>query len=166
MRALPCELPPVWAGVAAITIILLSWSVYGRKLYAVGTNPLAAFLAGINVKRVLLVPYVVSGATAAVAGVLLLGFYGQAFSDMGSDYTRIYVSPKDEDVPGFSVFSRRDGIVRHFYSGEMSAAMADPGQDPRGAPDPDPLWQMLDLTPQGRGTDWYPKLEYKSQNSK
>jgi predicted dithiol-disulfide oxidoreductase (DUF899 family) len=86
--------------------------------------------------------------------------------DMSSDYTRTYVNPKDEDVPGFSVFSRRDGIVRHFYSGEMSAAMADPGQDPRGAPDLDPLWQMLDLTPEGRGAGWYPKLDYKKQNSK
>jgi hypothetical protein len=27
-------------------------------------------------------------------------------------------------------------------------------------PDLDPLWLMLDLTPEGRGTDWYPKLEY------
>jgi predicted dithiol-disulfide oxidoreductase (DUF899 family) len=81
-------------------------------------------------------------------------------SDMSSDYTRSYVSPKDEDMPGFSVFSRRDGTVRHFYSGEMSGAMADPGQDPRGAPDMDPLWLMLDLTPEGRGADWYPKLSY------
>jgi predicted dithiol-disulfide oxidoreductase (DUF899 family) len=39
-------------------------------------------------------------------------------------------------------------------------AMTDPGQDPRGAPDLDPLWLMLDLTPEGRGTDWYPKLDY------
>ena len=39
--------------------------------------------------------------------------------------------------------------------------MADPGQDPRGAPDMDPLWLMLDMVPEGRGTDWYPKLEYK-----
>ena len=45
------------------------------------------------------------------------------------------VNPEDSDVPGFSVFSRRDGIIRHFYSGEMSGAMADPGQDPRGGPD-------------------------------
>ena len=37
---------------------------------------------------------------------------------------------------------------------------ADPGQDPRGAPDPDPLWTILDLTPGGRGSDWRPKLEY------
>jgi predicted dithiol-disulfide oxidoreductase (DUF899 family) len=42
----------------------------------------------------------------------------------------------------------------------MSGDMADPGQDPRGAPDLDPLWTILDLTPEGRGADWYPKLEY------
>ncbi|HTB97702.1 MAG TPA: DUF899 family protein [Terracidiphilus sp.] len=83
------------------------------------------------------------------------------FSDPSGDYTRAYVSPDDADVPGFSLFARRDGIVHHFYSGEMSGAMADPGQDPRGAPDLDPLWLMLDLTPEGRGADWYPKLEYK-----
>ena len=37
---------------------------------------------------------------------------------------------------------------------------ADPGQDPRGAPEIEPLWNILDLTPHGRGEDWYPKLEY------
>jgi predicted dithiol-disulfide oxidoreductase (DUF899 family) len=82
-------------------------------------------------------------------------------SDLSGDYTRIYVNPEDADVPGLSVFSRRGGIIRHFYSGEMNAKMADPGQDPRGAPDADPLWLMLDLTPEGRGSDWYPKLEYE-----
>jgi predicted dithiol-disulfide oxidoreductase (DUF899 family) len=81
-------------------------------------------------------------------------------SDLSGEYTRTYVNSDDADVPGFSVFSRRDGVLRHFYSGEMSGAMADPGQDPRGGPDLDPLWLLLDLTPEGRGTDWYPKLEY------
>ena len=89
------------------------------------------------------------------------GFTSLPFvSDMSGEYTRTYVNPEDADVPGFSVFSRRDGIIRHFYTGEMSGAMADPGQDPRGGPDLDPLWLMLDLTPGGRGTDWYPKLDY------
>lgn len=82
------------------------------------------------------------------------------FSDQFGNYTRTYVTAEDADIPGFSVFTRRDGAIRHFYSGEMSGAMTDPGQDPRGAPDPDPLWLMLDLTPEGRGTDWYPKLSY------
>ncbi len=82
------------------------------------------------------------------------------FSDMTGEYTRTYVNAEDADVPGFSVFTRRDGKIRHFYSGEMGGEMADPGQDPRGAPDLDLLWQLLDLTPEGRGTDWYPKLSY------
>ena len=44
----------------------------------------------------------------------------------------------------------------------MGGTTADPGQDPRGAPDLAPLWNILDMTPEGRGTDWYPKLEYPS----
>jgi predicted dithiol-disulfide oxidoreductase (DUF899 family) len=82
------------------------------------------------------------------------------FSDAVGDYTRDYVSADDADMPGYSVFTRRDGTIRHFWSGEMSGAMADPGQDPRGAPDIDPLWTILDTTPEGRGTNWYPKLAY------
>jgi predicted dithiol-disulfide oxidoreductase (DUF899 family) len=84
----------------------------------------------------------------------------QMYSDTKGDYTRTYVSAEDDDIPGLTVFTRGDGVVRHFWSGEMSGEMADPGQDPRGAPDVDPLWTVLDLTPSGRGATWYPKLEY------
>lgn len=82
------------------------------------------------------------------------------YSDMSGDYTRDYVSPDDADEPAFNVFTRRDGKMRHFWSGEMFAVTADPGQDPRGAPDPMPLWTILDSTPEGRGSDWYPELTY------
>jgi predicted dithiol-disulfide oxidoreductase (DUF899 family) len=83
------------------------------------------------------------------------------FSDTSGGYTRTYVNADDADVPGFTVFIRdKDGTIRHFYSGEMGGDMADPGQDPRGAPDLDPLWSLLDLTPEGRAPDWYPKLDY------
>lgn len=89
------------------------------------------------------------------------GFGNLPFAyDVSGEYTRTYVNPDDADVPGFSVFTRSNEVIQHFYSGEMTGAMADPGQDPRGGPDLDPLWLMLDLTRQGRGTDWYPKLEY------
>jgi predicted dithiol-disulfide oxidoreductase (DUF899 family) len=89
------------------------------------------------------------------------GFANLPFlSDTSGDYTRIYVNAEDADVPGFTVFTRNNGTIRHFYSSEMSGEMADPGQDPRGAPDLDPLWSMLDWAPEGRGTDWYPKLDY------
>jgi predicted dithiol-disulfide oxidoreductase (DUF899 family) len=80
------------------------------------------------------------------------------YSDLEGAYTRDYVDPQDGDSPGFSVFTRRDGTIRHFWSDEMFGASADPSQDPRGAPDPDPLWSLLDKTPEGRGADWYPKL--------
>ena len=83
------------------------------------------------------------------------------YSDPSGDYTRDYVSADDADVPAFNVFTRRDGTIRHFWSGEMGFATADPGQDPRGAPDLMPLWTILDATPEGRGTDWYPKLAYE-----
>ena len=92
------------------------------------------------------------------------GFTNLPFlSDPSGDYTRTYVNPEDADVPGFTIFNLRNGSIHHFYSGEMSGAMADPEQDPRGAPDLDPLWLMLDLTPEGRGRDWYPKLDYRRE---
>lgn len=84
----------------------------------------------------------------------------KVYSDPSGAYTRDYVSRQDADVPGYNVFTRRDGIIRHFWAGEMGPATADPGQDPRGAPDLDPLWTILDTTPEGRGADWYPKLSY------
>ncbi|MDW5265607.1 MULTISPECIES: DUF899 family protein [Acidobacteriaceae] len=85
------------------------------------------------------------------------------YSDMQGDYTRAYVSAEDADAPALNVFTRRDGIIRHFWSGEMGPETADPGQDPRGAPDIDPVWTILDMTPEGRGATWYPKLDYTPQ---
>lgn len=82
------------------------------------------------------------------------------YSDTEGEFTRDYVSAEDADLPGYTVFTRRDGRIRHFWSGEIGWAMADPGQDARGAPDPDPLWLLLDTTPEGRGADWYPSLSY------
>ena len=84
------------------------------------------------------------------------------YSDVRGDYSRDYhaVSKDGGDDPAFNVFTRRDGTIRHFWSGEMGFATADPGQDPRGAPDLMPIWTILDATPEGRATDWYPRLEY------
>jgi len=86
--------------------------------------------------------------------------YLRIVSDPSGEYTRAYVSAEDADVPAFNIFTRREGSIRHFWAGEMGAKTADPGQDPRGAPDLMPLWTILDSTPEGRGTDWYPQLEY------
>ena len=84
------------------------------------------------------------------------------YSDLNDAYSRDYfgVLPDGSEIPSTHVFTRRDGVIRHFWTGEMTGATADPGQDPRGAPDPAPLWLALDMTPEGRGEDWYPKLDY------
>ncbi|WP_398472912.1 DUF899 family protein [Tardiphaga sp.] len=88
--------------------------------------------------------------------------YLPLFSDPSGDFSRDYfgLSKDGGDDAAFNVFTRRDGSIRHFWAGEMFAATADPGQDPRGAPDLMPIWTILDCTPEGRGTDWYPKLNY------
>jgi predicted dithiol-disulfide oxidoreductase (DUF899 family) len=85
------------------------------------------------------------------------------YSDLNGEYSRDYhaISESGGDEPALNVFTRRDGTVRHFWSGEMGFATADPGQDPRGAPDLMPLWTVLDATPEGRGSDdWRPQLDY------
>ena len=84
----------------------------------------------------------------------------KVYSDGDGDYTRAYVDPEDGDMPGYNVFTRRDGVIRHFWANEMFGGTADPGQDPRGAPDLDPLWTLLHTTPEGRDPNWYPKLRY------
>ena len=81
-------------------------------------------------------------------------------TDLNDAFSRDYhgLLPDGSEVPAFNVFTRRDGTIRHFWSGEITEG--DPGQDPRGAPDLAPLWNVLDMTREGRGTDWYPKLSY------
>lgn len=81
---------------------------------------------------------------------------------VGDDYPKDLGVLMDDgsEYPALVVFTRDGGEVRLFWASEMTAEMADPGQDPRDAPDIASLWSVLDLTPQGRGTDWYPKLSY------
>jgi predicted dithiol-disulfide oxidoreductase (DUF899 family) len=88
--------------------------------------------------------------------------YLPLFSDLSGEFSRDYhgLTKDGGDDAAFNVFTRKDGIIRHFWGGEMNSASADPGQDPRGAPDLMPIWTILDATPEGRGKDWYPKLNY------
>ncbi|MEY9910776.1 putative dithiol-disulfide oxidoreductase (DUF899 family) [Catenulispora sp. MAP12-49] len=53
-----------------------------------------------------------------------------------------------------------DGEVRHRYSSELIFVPGDPGQDTRHIDAGWPLWNILDLTPTGRGSAWYPRREY------
>ncbi len=84
------------------------------------------------------------------------------YATVGDDFAREYRGLADDgsEWPALDVWVRREGRVHHFWASEMGGT-EDPGQDARGAPDPTPLWNILDLTPAGRGNDWYPKLSYE-----
>ncbi|WP_419823190.1 ABC transporter permease [Anoxybacterium hadale] len=72
--------------VAVVVMILLYKTKWGLKLFGVGTNETTAYLSGVNVKAVRLAAFVISGVTASLIGLLLIGNMGIAFKDMGSSY--------------------------------------------------------------------------------
>ena len=71
---------------AAAAILLLGRTVFGRRVYAVGNSALAARLSGVSTGRVIVSVYILSALCAALVGVLLAGFSGQASLGMGDDY--------------------------------------------------------------------------------
>lgn len=84
------------------------------------------------------------------------------YSDANGKFSRDYhaIGKEGGDEPALNVYTRRDGVIRHFWAGEMGFETADPGEDPRGAPDLMPLWTVIDCTPEGRRPTWYPSLDY------
>jgi predicted dithiol-disulfide oxidoreductase (DUF899 family) len=66
---------------------------------------------------------------------------------------------KEWDMPILNVFRRDGKTIRHFWGSELLYVPAEPGQEYRHNDLLDPLWNMLDVTPQGRG-DFHPKLSY------
>lgn len=83
-------------------------------------------------------------------------------SSAGNSYNRDYhgEDAKGGQWPMMNVFAHRKGTMRHFWGSEMLAAKSAPDQNGRHVDLLWPLWNVLDLTPEGRGTDWYPKLDY------
>jgi predicted dithiol-disulfide oxidoreductase (DUF899 family) len=63
-------------------------------------------------------------------------------------------------TPMMNVFQRDAETIRHFWGSELLYAPSEPGQDPRHGDTLEPLWNLFDLTPEGRGTDWYPDFSY------
>jgi ribose transport system permease protein len=66
--------------------LLLARTPFGRRIYAVGNSLEAARLSGVPTGRVLISVYVLCGLCAAIVGILLTGFSGQASLGMGDDY--------------------------------------------------------------------------------
>jgi predicted dithiol-disulfide oxidoreductase (DUF899 family) len=83
-------------------------------------------------------------------------------SSAGTSYNRDYLaeSADGEQQPMLNVFHRDGDTIRHFWGSELFYAPEDPGQDPRHVGTLEPLWNLFDLTPEGRPTDWYEQLSY------
>jgi predicted dithiol-disulfide oxidoreductase (DUF899 family) len=63
-----------------------------------------------------------------------------------------------------TVFARRDGKIHHTWSSELFLVPNVPGQDMRHVDFMWPLWTVLDRTPEGRGIDWGPELDYSAKH--
>ena len=80
--------PAVWFTVLFVlgAWFLLGRTTFGRRVYAVGNSPIVAKLSGVGVGATLMGVYILSGICAALVGILLAGFSGQASLGMGDEY--------------------------------------------------------------------------------
>ncbi len=83
-------------------------------------------------------------------------------SSGGNSYNRDYIAerPDGSQLGVMNVFRRGADGIRHSYNSEMLYAAAAPGQHPRHMDLLWPLWNVFDLTADGRGTDWFPRPSY------
>ena len=65
-----------------------------------------------------------------------------------------------DQMPMLNVFHRDGDVIRHFWGAELLYATPEPGQDPRHVGTIEPLWNIFDLTPEGRRADWDEQLDY------
>jgi predicted dithiol-disulfide oxidoreductase (DUF899 family) len=101
-----------------------------------------------------------------IAFAIERGWRNLAFYQAVGDAFSLAIGGLDPDkgweMPALLVLVKDGDTIRLHWMGEMTGEMADPGEDPRGAVDLAPLWNVLDLTPGGRDPQWYPKLDYAS----
>ena len=83
-------------------------------------------------------------------------------SSAGTTYNRDYLAETSdgEQQPMLNVFRRDGDTIRHFWGSELFYAPFDAGQGPRHVGTLETLWNLFDLTPEGRGTDWDEQLSY------
>ena len=83
-------------------------------------------------------------------------------SSAGTTYNRDYLGETAEGAqrPMLNVFHRDGGTIRHFWGSELFYAPTDRGQDPRHVGTLEPVWNLFDLTPEGRPAGWDEQLSY------
>ncbi|MGH2968752.1 MAG: DUF899 family protein [Solirubrobacteraceae bacterium] len=84
-------------------------------------------------------------------------------SSAANTYNRDYHGETAEgsQMPMLNVFHRDGGTIRHYWGAELLYAPSEPGQDPRHVGTIEPLWNVFDLTREGRPTDWDEQLSYE-----
>jgi ribose transport system permease protein len=95
----------LWLGIVILITFLLSATTFGRRIHAIGNNDTAAFLAGINVRVVTVALYMLSGLFAALGGIVLVAYGGQATLGMGDPY--LFQSIAAAVIGGVSILGGR-----------------------------------------------------------
>uniref|UniRef100_UPI0035A837DB ABC transporter permease n=1 Tax=Mesorhizobium sp. LHD-90 TaxID=3071414 RepID=UPI0035A837DB len=76
----------LWLAISAAVLVVMHATAFGARIFALGANPLAAALSGVPVNATTIAVYGISGFTAGLAGVLVLGMNGQGYVGIGDPY--------------------------------------------------------------------------------
>jgi ribose transport system permease protein len=99
----------VWLIAAIVVSLVLAFTTFGRATYAVGNSSLVSYLAGLRVTGVAIALYGLSGFFSAVAGIMLVGFGGQAALGMGDPY--LFQSIAAVVIGGVYILGGRGGYI-------------------------------------------------------
>jgi AI-2 transport system permease protein len=83
---IPCQVI-IFLVLAVIAYVLLNKTKYGRMVFLIGVNKDAAEFSGINTRLITMTTYILSGISAAIAGIILTSYIGTAKSDIGVTFT-------------------------------------------------------------------------------
>lgn len=122
----------VFVPVAIVLILMLRRTGYGRMLYAVGDNPVAARLSGVRSWQVIVVLYVISALLAAIAGLLQSGLSNTASVTLVQSY--LLPSVAAAVIGGTSILGGRGGyggtivgaLILTVLTGVLSIALPEP----------------------------------------
>jgi fructose transport system permease protein len=123
--------------VAIVIWYVLSRTAFGRHIYAIGDDPNAARLAGIQVNRALVANYALAGFLCGVAGWILIGRVG-AVSPLGNQTANLDAITAVV-IGGTSLFGGRGSIIGTLF-GALIVGVFDSGLSLTGV---DPLWRQL-----------------------
>src|SRR5688500_14841084 len=99
----------LFAILAAAFAVLLHATLFGRSIYAIGANEEAAYFSGLRVKRIKLILFVISGAVAALAGIVITLRNSTAAANVGQGFELTAITAVL--LGGVSIFGGRGTIV-------------------------------------------------------